>query len=73
MDAQEIKLRRRILGKRQIDIAAALGLSTSKFCMIENGDLRPSPDEMVRIEQVLQLPEATQRLVSTLTAGVNRL
>ena len=50
----ELKIGRLKAGLKQYELAATLGISTTKLCEIETGRRQPSPELAQRIERVLQ-------------------
>ena len=51
-----LKLRRIALGLRQQDIAANVGMSTTRYSAIERGEIDPRPDEIVELRRILEKP-----------------
>jgi transcriptional regulator with XRE-family HTH domain len=64
LNALEIKLRRIALGWRQQDLAALVGMSTTRLSAIERGERKPRLDEVNSLAAVLDLSSSTEIVVS---------
>lgn len=64
MRLTKYKLLRLELGRLQLDVARAAGISTPRLSLIENGHVAPRPDEVAKLAAVLGVPRAL------LTGGV---
>lgn len=60
----EIKLRRIALGWRQQDLAALVGMSTSRLSAIERGERNPRLDEVKSLATVLGISSQAEIVVS---------
>ncbi len=52
---KDLKNKRLIKGIKQKDMANLLGISSSKYCKIENGSTEPSFNELISICRILDL------------------
>jgi transcriptional regulator with XRE-family HTH domain len=64
LSAIEIKLRRIALGWRQQDLAARVGISTTRLSAIERGERKPGLDEVKSLAAALYLSLHTEIIVS---------
>ena len=60
----EIKLRRIALGWRQQDLAALVGISTTRLSALERGERNPRLDEVKSLAMALELSSEVELVVS---------
>lgn len=66
-----LKLRRIALGLRQQDIAAKVGMSTTRYSAIERAEIEPRPDEMEELSRILGVPaEETAEVAEVVHAAL---
>jgi len=72
LSALEIKLRRIALGWRQQDLAALVGISTTRLSAIERGERNPRLDEVKSLATVLDISSQAEIVVSDSRLAKNK-
>ena len=73
MSVSEWRIRRKILGIRQRDVADRARLSQARYSLLERGEATPSPKEIEEINRALELPENLRQELAMAIGSISQV